>query len=449
MKNLRSLSVILLLMVLTASVCPGQAPQPSPVNRESSAGSPAINEVWRETFDICWTKVKDTHFDPTFGGVDWDGVRRKYEPRLGKISSDAELHRMLQEMLNELGQSHFSIIAPEAIVADHLSADPSGGIGIDLRVIGDRVVISRVEPGSAAAKAGLRTGFIVQSVGDVDTAKLWQRLEGSGESVERRQMYLVRRLMAELSGAPGSSVRIAWLDSADRTAEKSVIREKMSGELSPPMGNFPPQYTEFHSERLPGDIGYIRFNIFTTPVMQKVRDAVGAFSSSADGRPVKGIIFDLRGNPGGIGGMASGIAGMLTSSQGSLGTMKFRKNELKFAYFPQQNAFTGPVAVIIDGFSASTSEILAGGLQEIGRAVVLGEKSMGAALPSYFQKLPTGAMLQYAIADFRTPRGVLIEGRGVVPDRPVPLDRKSLIEGRDPQLDAAVKYVNDSSVREK
>jgi len=447
MKIKRSISGILLLIVLTALVCPGQVPRPSPVTRESSAGSPAINEVWREAFDICWTKVKDTHFDPTFGGVDWDGVRRKYEPRLGKISSDAELHRMLQEMLNELGQSHFSIIAPEAIVADHLSADPSGGVGIDLRMIGDRVVIARVEPGSAAAKAGLRTGFIIQTVGEVEAGKLWQRIEGSGEPVERRRMYLVRRLMAELSGAPGSSVSIAWLDSADRPAEAVVKREKMSGELSPPMGNFPPQYTEFQAARLPGDIGYIRFNIFTTPVMQKIREAVADFSST--GGPVKGIIFDLRGNPGGIGGMASGIAGMLASSQGSLGTMKFRKNELKFAYFPQQQAFIGPVAVIIDGFSASTSEILAGGLQETGRAVIIGEKSMGAALPSYFQKLPTGAMLQYAIADFRTPGGVLIEGRGVVPDRPVPLDRKSLIEGRDPQLDAAVKYVSDSSVREK
>jgi len=283
----------------------------------------------------------------------------------------------------------------------------------------------------------------------VEPEKLWARLADVPESVERKRLIMIRRMMAEISGAPETTVRISYLDAADRPAEAIVRREKLSGELSPAMGNFPPQYTEFHAARLPGNIGYIRFNIFTTPVMQKIRDAVRSFAGKGDGGPVAGIVFDLRGNPGGVGGIASGIAGMLTSSPGSLGTMKMRKSELKFAYFPQQNAFTGPVAVIIDGFSASTSEILAGGLQETGRAVIVGEKSMGAALPSYFHKLPTGAMLQYAIADFRTPNGVLIEGHGVTPDRPVGLDRASLLAGRDEQLDAAIAYVKARSVKVK
>jgi carboxyl-terminal processing protease len=124
--------------------------------------------------------------------------------------------------------------------------------------------------------------------------------------------------------------------------------------------------------------------------------------------------------------------------------MKMRSSELKFAFFPQENRYAGPVAVLIDGMSASTSEIFSGGVQEIGRAVIVGERSAGAALPSHIQKLPTGALFQFAVADFKTPKGVLIEGRGVIPDIEARYDRASLLAGRDAQLEAAVKQIRKS-----
>ncbi|HEX8090456.1 MAG TPA: S41 family peptidase, partial [Blastocatellia bacterium] len=83
----------------------------------------------------------------------------------------------------------------------------------------------------------------------------------------------------------------------------------------------------------------------------------------------------------------------------------------------------------------------AAGIQELGRATVVGEPSMGAALPSQIIQLPTGARLQYAIADFKTPKGVLVEGRGVRPDVEVSLTRRALLEGRDSQLEAAIEQI--------
>jgi carboxyl-terminal processing protease len=80
-------------------------------------------------------------------------------------------------------------------------------------------------------------------------------------------------------------------------------------------------------------------------------------------------------------------------------------------------------------------------MQELGRASVVGERTAGAALPSYFQKLPTGALFQYAIGDFKTPKGVLIEGRGVAPDVEVKMNRRALLDGHDPQLDAAIEEI--------
>lgn len=238
-----------------------------------------------------------------------------------------------------------------------------------------------------------------------------------------------------------AQVKIVYLDDKDHVRETTLTRERLKGELSPRFGNFPPQYTEFETKRIangPGYIGYIRFNIFTAPVIEKLKSAINGF------RDADGMIFDLRGNPGGISGIATAIAGRICDNQGSLGVMKMRSGELKFAFFPQENRYAGPVAVLIDGMSASTSEIFSSGVQEMGRAVIVGERSAGAALPSFIQKLPTGALFQFAIADFKTPKGVLIEGRGVIPDVEARYDRASLLAGRDAQLEAAVEQIRIS-----
>jgi carboxyl-terminal processing protease len=190
----------------------------------------------------------------------------------------------------------------------------------------------------------------------------------------------------------------------------------------------------FEARRI-GDVGYIRFSPFVVGLMERIRAAIRGFASAP------ALIFDLRGNPGGIGAMAAGIAGMLCETPTTLGTMTLRSGHVNLAVFPQPNPYRGIVVIMIDGHTGSTAEIFAAGLQEMGRAVVVGERSVGAALPSLLERLPTGALFQYAVADFQTPKGVLIEGRGVLPDIDVPLTRRALLSGRDPQLEAALRVV--------
>jgi carboxyl-terminal processing protease len=103
--------------------------------------------------------------------------------------------------------------------------------------------------------------------------------------------------------------------------------------------------------------------------------------------------------------------------------------------------FTGPVAILTDEGTASASEMLAAGLQEAKRAIVVGDVTLGAVLPSVIEALPGGAVMQYVVADFKTPKGVLLEGRGVQPDRRVIETRSGLQTGRDPVLDAALNAV--------
>ncbi|MGH9832390.1 MAG: S41 family peptidase [Blastocatellia bacterium] len=434
--------ILAILLVLGAALCVGavRAQQPSPPQTVigAAAASEKNGAIRQQTFDIVWRTVKEKHFDPTFGAVDWDKVREKYAPRAAAAKSDQELYRALQEMLSELRQSHFNIIPPEAVIPEDQKEPSNGGIGVDLRLVDGAAVITRVEPDSSAAKAGLRPGFVIKQIDDKTVEQIVESLAKSADREELKNARATRRILAATGGDPGTTVKIVYLDGQDRKSIATITREKLKGELSPKLGNFPPQYTEFEARRLPGDIGYIRFNVFVIPVMEKVKAAIREFSDAG------ALIFDLRGNPGGVGAMASGIAGLLTTQAATLGTMKTRTNELKFVVFPQSNPFTGPVAILIDGGSGSTSEIFSGGMQEMGRAVVIGERSAGACLPSYFQKLPTGALFQFAIADFKTPKGVLIEGRGVIPDIEVKWNRGSLLAGRDAQLDAAVEQIRQS-----
>ena len=140
--------------------------------------------------------------------------------------------------------------------------------------------------------------------------------------------------------------------------------------------------------------------------------------------------------------MAGGMGGLLTQKEFLLGTMHMRQDVSRLVAYPQHHAFTGPVAVLIDGGSASTSEILTAGLKEAGRSRIFGSHSAGAALPSLFKTLPTGDLFQYAIADFETPDGLVIEGNGINPDTVVASTREDLSEGRDRVMEAARSWIS-------
>ena len=155
-----------------------------------------------------------------------------------------------------------------------------------------------------------------------------------------------------------------------------------------------------------------------------------------------GIVVDVRGNPGGIGTMATMFAGFLVDRPGlKLGTMTTRDGSADFTINPQTPHFAGKVAILVDGFSLSTSEILARGLQDLGLARVFGQPTPGAALPSTVTRLPNGDLFQFAVADYVSVNGDRLEGVGVTPDEIVPLTRVDLLAGRDAPLDAALKWI--------
>jgi carboxyl-terminal processing protease len=479
MLRVRPLKILFLILFVIQSVTQGQqshggAAMPLPhvtqatttphAPQEAKAESDAKRRT--ETFEIVWQTVKENHFDPSFGGVDWDAVRAEFAPRAAAARTDRELHLLLQQMLNRLGQSHFNIIPPEAIPSleseetDDADADgdsaaeekprPRGslymaehltyGIGIDLRVLNGAALITRVEAGSPAARAGLRTGFILRSIDGQTLASILRTIKRAAVFEPAARNQIPAEILVEyVNGTPGTSVHLAYLDARNRLRRAVVPRERLKGELSPTFQALPAQFVEFESRRLRERVGYIRFNLFVAPVLDKFCAALRSMKDAP------GVVIDLRGNRGGLLGLIYGMGGLLETRPVSFGVMRTRAGWHDIVVIPQRSAYRGQLVVLIDAETQSAGEIFAGGLQESGRAVVVGERSAGATLPSAAKELPTGAILQYAFADFVTPSGNLLEGHGVTPNVQVKLSRRPLLAGRDPQLEAALDTIETRS----
>ncbi len=324
-----------------------------------------------ESFDLVWQTVRDRHPDPKLNGLDWAAVRGQLRPRIAQASDMQAVRRIMEEMLHELGTSHYAII-PAALYGRSDVAPAS-----DDEQAERRVALNAVEPAGASAQP--------------------EPARGEAAAVH---------------------------------ADAALVT----------FGNLPAIRLTFESRRLAGGAGYIRFSEFLDPasVMPKIEAALREF------RDAPGVALDLRGNPGGIGVMAMGVAGFFIDKAGQkLGEMKMRDSTLKFVIFPRPETYGGRLAILLDEGSASTTEILAGGLQDLGRARIFGTRSAGAALPSDVIRLPNGDGFQYVQASYTSEKGKALEGAGVTPDVVVRQTREAQIAGRDLVIEAAEAWLEE------
>jgi carboxyl-terminal processing protease len=395
----------------------------------------AWEDLAYHTFQSVWSTVNDSYFDPGFGGVDWAAVREKYRQRLPAARDERKLRWLLESMLLELHRTHFSIVPRDSAVFDPSQRSRIGSIGTQETFLNGQVVVSEVRKGLPGAAAGIKPGDAVLGVDGLELAPILESLAKAGYPRARAGLYLTQYVESRLGGAVGSRVKLRLEGPGGATREVAVTCGPADGIWSEPIGSFPAEPVRIKAARGADGIALLRFSAFVPQVMAEIRTFLRSL------RPADGLVIDLRDNPGGVTDMACGIGGLLLSKDGSLGAMHMRKGLENFDVYPQAGAFGGPVAILVDSQSASTSEILAAGLQESRRARVFGESSAGAALPSFFKRLPTGDLLQYAIADMTTPAGRMIEGHGVVPDVAVALTRADLAGGRDPVAAAAQAWL--------
>jgi carboxyl-terminal processing protease len=468
MNHRRPIVLVVLLSALVPAVVSGCRSAPSGARGAASA-VPALTleqrELYARSFDQVWQTVRDKHFDPTLGGLDWEAVRAELRPKIETAATAPEARAIMSDMLGRLKQTHFGIIPGDAYDAvaptsaagdaakgadadDAARAQGSGDSGLTLRVEGGRAIVTAVRAGTPASER-FRPGEIVESVNGRALTPRIEAVERAYATSTLREAMLIRAVEGALTGDPGDELALGVIDASDRLVERELTLAEPAGSLST-FGNLPAMRVLLESRRIPGpsgptsDIGVIALNIFLDPVrvMPEFGRAVEGFEDCA------GVVLDLRGNPGGIGAMAMGMGGwFVTQPDQRLGELRTRGSSVRFFLNPRARAFTGPVAVLVDGGSLSTSEILAGGLQDLGRARVFGTPTGGAALPSVVERLPSGDGFQYAFANYVSVGGRQLEGSGVTPDVIVRPDRSRLLAGSDPVLESAVEWIRSQPRR--
>ena len=393
------------------------------------------------SFEVVWSTVRDRHPDPTFNGLQWKSVHDETLPTVERAKSMDDFRQIVTGMLDRLGTSHYGIVPNDVYKNIGASSDDDpiakdrGNPGVTTLVIDGKAVVSSVAPGSPAQRAGIKAGMVLD---DVNGASIGAMLKSIGSLKEGESELIMQRSVArKLAGPVDQPVTLRLIDENGHPFEAKLEREPPKGDMVT-FANLPPVRLAFDSKRLPSGAGYITFNYFLNPVtlMPQFESAVESFAQSP------GIILDLRGNPGGIGFMATGIAGFFLETPGlNLGEMKTHELSLKFVVFPRAKPYTGPLAILVDGGSASTSEIFAGGLQDLKRARIFGTKTAGAALPSDFMRLPNGDGFQFAMATYKSESGKVLEGNGVTPDVEVAPTQTALAAGDDLVLEAADAWI--------
>lgn len=420
------------------------------------AGQPIDAETARITFETAWTLVHETDVDPDHGGVDWNEVRARHEPAALACRTRACLREVIGAMLAELDRSHFGLLTDDTPSTDTGAADGQGSVGLDARWIGDRVVVTHVEVDSPAAQAGVQVGWTLETIDG-------ERLDASPPEAAPGTMARYgqeMRAQAWITAAPAGATAWTFRDANGEPRQRTLQPRPPDG-IPTRIGVLPTLHAECRDRWLTSEelvaagvdpacrIGLIRFNIWLPTIASAIDDAVDRL------RKADGIVIDLRGNPGGVGAMAMGVAGHFHDGEDSLGTMRTRDTRLEFRVNPRRSTadgrsvepFAGPVVILVDPLTASTSEIFAAGLQSLGRAHVVGRTSAGAALPAQMRRLPSGDGILFAFADFTTPSGLAIEGRGVVPDTASGTTLEAWQSPLDPDLHAAAAWIEQTRAK--
>ena len=420
-------------IVAATSLAPAQTAAPTPAGR-LSAHERQLNI---DSFEYVWKTIRDKHWQTKPSGLDWQAVHDELRPAIEKASSMETARAVLSDMLGRLHQTHFAII-PADLYSDLEGARGEITTGIDVRVVGSQALVTRVDADSSAAREGVKPGWQILKIGSTDLDPIVQKLNETYAHSTLRDLVLRRAVLSRLEGKLGESTTLELLDGRNQRITKTLQHGKPRGALTQ-FGYLYPTHVWIDSAKVAaGSIGYVKFNMFLDP--QRVMNLFGEAVQSC--KTCEGFVIDLRGNPGGIGAMAMGMAGwFLDRPDQRLGTLYLRDTTLKFVVNPRLYTFSGPLAILVDGTSASTSEILAGGLKDLGRARIFGTHTAAAALPSVFEMLPNGDGFQYAIANYISEGGQPLEGLGVTPDVETPITRHALLAGEDPALDAAVAWI--------
>jgi carboxyl-terminal processing protease len=341
-------------------------------------------------------------------GVIWEALtelkRDYYRP--DQLDSEKLAAAAAKGMVDAVGDPYTTLSNPQQ--SELTAAELRGtfdGIGLQLdRRDGQLQVISTV-PGSPAEHGGLQPGDLIATVDGQDVSPL------SADDVAAR-----------IRGPRETTVTLG-LVRGDSPFDVAVVRG-------------PIKVDSVHSRVLPGDaqLAYVRISIFAEPTAQQLRD--GLTSLLAQGS--RGIVLDLRGNPGGYLTSAVDVTSAFLKDGVVLYQERRDNDGSRRPYRTTGSAQVPdlPIAVLVDHNSASAAEIVAAALRDNQRAVLIGETTFGKGTVQELHKLSDDSQLRVTVAQWLTPAGQAIQGHGLVPDQSV-----AAVDGDDAPLEAAVQYL--------
>lgn len=376
----------------------------------------ALNDAQQLVVEA-WRLVNQSYVDPDqLEQLHWRQRRQQTLER--PIETSAQAYGAIEAMLAAIGDPYTRMLRPADFSALRESNEGTvSGVGLQLglRQGDQQVVVIAPLDASPAAEAQIPSGAEVLSVDGRSTADLG--LEGAA---------------ARLRGAPGSVVEIRVREKGGAPRDVSLTRRTV--DLVP-----------VRSQRLTVEghgLGYLRITQFSDPVPAQVADALQAFRTSGPGTPpVEGVILDLRNNSGGLVSAGLAVANGLLGGAPIVETMD-RSGITASQQSSAEQLFSGPMITLVNGGTASASEILAGALQDNGRSQLVGGQTFGKGLIQTLIPLGDGSGLAVTVAHYLTPSGRDIQSLGITPDLLLPQPEPLNPGGRDdPWLQAAARLL--------
>ena len=343
-----------------------------------------------------WRLVNQSYVDPArFEAVHWRRLRQKTLERPIETSSDA--YDAISAMLAPLGDPYTRLLRPDeyATLMANTQGSVSGvGLQLALRSADDQIVVIAPLDGSPAAEAAIPSGTAVLAVNGTSTSELG--LEGTADA---------------LRGRGGS--RVLLLLETPEGKRREVELERRTVDLKPVRS----RVLETKGHRL----GYLRITQFSEPVPAQVHEVL----AGENFQDIDGLILDLRNNSGGLVSAGLAVANGLLSNE-PIVTTQDRDGLSSPSQAGPGELYDGPMLTLVNGGTASASEILAGALQDDGRSELLGTRTFGKGLIQTLIPLGDGSGLAVTVARYLTPSGRDIQNQGIEPDlalaQPEPLN---------------------------
>jgi carboxyl-terminal processing protease len=430
-----SLRWFLVPALLACLLTPGPSPAALslPAVEDATAAQTLSARDRKDVFTRVWKDIEERYYDSAFNGVDWNEIRKKYEPQALPAQSDASFYDLIKRMVEELRDAHTRFSTP----AEWQNRQKHQGVSVGFAVdqVEGKTAVTAVVADSSAARSGILPGMILLAVDGQPVDVLLANSQARHVPNSSPRADLLRAYHDILAGPAGSVAKVELQRADGSILQTGVIRE---------LHAFPPKVLQ---KRLPSGVAYIRFDEFQSSTPHDFREALEQV------RDAPALILDLRANGGGTLASTLQIAGYLLPDRtrfaldrtrtgkpiSSFGGL-FKVGLELYAGRKGDQLYSGPVALLVRGRTASAAEIFSAGLQEAGRAKVFGMQTCGCVLGIVKnRKVKGGGVLEISEMLWLTPKGRRLEGEGVLPDGEVHATIADLQQRRDAQLEAAEK----------